>query len=99
MKLILSSKEKSEVAGVNEGLSFPGQSSSSSSGVAGHHSSSGSKKGGIKKEKDKDKDKMTSKPPKKKQHSREPLPVVGKEVEVVGEAEDILSFCLLRVLL
>ncbi|XP_056309461.1 HMG domain-containing protein 4a isoform X1 [Danio aesculapii] len=81
MKLVLSSKEKSEGAGVND---FPGQSSSSSSGVAGHLSSSSSKKGGIKKEKDKEKDKMMSKPPKKKQHSREPLPVVGKEVEVVG---------------
>lgn len=34
---------------------------------------------------EKDKDKIISKPPKKKQHSREPLPVVGKEVEVVGE--------------
>lgn len=82
MKLILSSKEKNESVGMNEGFSFPVHSSSSS-GVVGHHSSSSSKKGGIKKEKDKDK--MMSKPPKKKQHSREPLPVVGKEVEVVGE--------------
>ncbi|KAK9978305.1 hypothetical protein ABG768_020061 [Culter alburnus] len=81
MKLILSSKEKNEGVGTNEGFSFPVHSSSSS-GVVGHHSSSSSKKGGIKKEKDKDK--MMSKPPKKKQHSREPLPVVGKEVEVVG---------------
>ncbi|XP_073698755.1 HMG domain-containing protein 4a isoform X2 [Garra rufa] len=81
MKLILSSKEKNESVGMNEGFSFPVHSSSSS-GAAGHHSSSSSKKGGIKKEKDKDK--MMSKPPKKKQHSREPLPVVGKEVEVVG---------------
>ncbi|XP_050961946.1 HMG domain-containing protein 4a isoform X2 [Labeo rohita] len=81
MKLILSSKEKNESVGMNEGFSFPVHSSSSS-GVVGHHSSSSSKKGGIKKEKDKDK--MMSKPPKKKQHSREPLPVVGKEVEVVG---------------
>lgn len=82
MKLILSSKEKNEGVGPNEGFSFPVHSSSSS-GVVGHYSSSSSKKGGIKKEKDKDK--MMSKPPKKKQHSREPLPVVGKEVEVVGE--------------
>ncbi|XP_051744118.1 HMG domain-containing protein 4a [Ctenopharyngodon idella] len=81
MKLILSSKEKNEGVGTNEGFSFPVHSSSSS-GVVGHHSSSSSKKGGMKKEKDKDK--MMSKPPKKKQHSREPLPVVGKEVEVVG---------------
>ncbi|XP_016431249.1 HMG box-containing protein 4-like isoform X2 [Sinocyclocheilus rhinocerous] len=79
MKLILSSKEKNEGAGMNEGFSVH---SSSSSGVVGHHSSSSSKKGGIKKEKDKDK--IMSKTPKKKQHSREPLPVVGKEVEVVG---------------
>lgn len=82
MKLILSSKEKNEGLGTNEGFSFPHHTSSSSPGAAGHHSSSGSKKGAVKKEKDKDK---TSKPPKKKQHSREPLPVVGKEVEVVGE--------------
>uniref|UniRef100_A0A8C2A2Z4 HMG box domain containing 4a n=1 Tax=Cyprinus carpio TaxID=7962 RepID=A0A8C2A2Z4_CYPCA len=81
MKLILSSKEKNESVGMNEGLSFPTHSSSSS-GVVGHHPSSSSKKAGIKKEKEKDK--MMSKPPKKKQHSREPLPVVGKEVEVVG---------------
>ncbi|XP_042576714.1 HMG domain-containing protein 4a isoform X1 [Cyprinus carpio] len=81
MKLILSSKEKNEGVGMNEGFSFPVHSSSSS-GVVGHHSSSSSKKGGIKKEKDKDK--IVSKTPKKKQHSREPLPVVGKEVEVVG---------------
>lgn len=81
MKLILSSKEKNEGLGTNEGFSFPHHTSSSSSGAVGHHSSSSSKKGAVKKEKDKDK---TSKPPKKKQHSREPLPVVGKEVEVVG---------------
>ncbi|XP_016302833.1 HMG box-containing protein 4-like isoform X2 [Sinocyclocheilus anshuiensis] len=79
MKLVLSSKEKNEGVGMNEGFSVH---SSSSSGVVGHHSSSSSKKGGIKKEKDKDK--IMSKTPKKKQHSREPLPVVGKEVEVVG---------------
>uniref|UniRef100_A0A8C1NRF8 HMG box domain containing 4a n=1 Tax=Cyprinus carpio TaxID=7962 RepID=A0A8C1NRF8_CYPCA len=65
MKLILSSKEKNESVGMNEGLSFPTHSSSSS-GVVGHHPSSSSKKGGIKKEKEKDK--MMSKPPKKKQH-------------------------------
>ncbi|XP_051573188.1 HMG box-containing protein 4-like isoform X2 [Myxocyprinus asiaticus] len=82
MKLILSSKEKNEGVGTNEGFSFPIHSSSSSSGVVGHHSSSNSKKGGMKKEKEKDQ--MMSKPPKKKQLSREPLPVVGKEVEVVG---------------
>ncbi|XP_026071822.1 HMG box-containing protein 4 isoform X2 [Carassius auratus] len=81
MKLVLSSKEKNESVGGNEGFSFPTHSSSSS-GVVGHHPSSSSKKGGIKKEKDKDK--MMPKPPKKKQHSREPLPEVGKEVEVVG---------------
>ncbi|XP_016362157.1 HMG box-containing protein 4-like isoform X3 [Sinocyclocheilus anshuiensis] len=81
MKLILSSKEKNENVGMNEGFSIPTYSSSSS-GVVGHHQSSSVKKGGIKKEKDKDK--MMSKPPKKKQHSQEPLPVVGKEVEVVG---------------
>uniref|UniRef100_A0A672MA08 HMG box-containing protein 4-like n=1 Tax=Sinocyclocheilus grahami TaxID=75366 RepID=A0A672MA08_SINGR len=80
MKLVLSSKEKNEGVGMNEGFSVH---SSSSSGVVGNHSSSSSKKGGIKKEKDKDK--IMSKTPKKKQHSREPLPVVGKEVEVVGD--------------
>ncbi|XP_051995716.1 HMG box-containing protein 4-like isoform X2 [Xyrauchen texanus] len=80
MKLILSSKEKNEGVGTNEGFSFPIHSSSSSSGAVGHHSSSNSKKGGMKKEKDP----MMSKPPKKKQLSQEPLPVVGKEVEVVG---------------
>ncbi|XP_043091343.1 HMG domain-containing protein 4a isoform X1 [Puntigrus tetrazona] len=81
MKLILSSKEKNEGVGANEGFSFPVHTSSSS-GVTGHHPSSNSKKGAMKKEKEKDK--TMSKPPKKKQHSREPLPVVGKEVEVVG---------------
>lgn len=84
MKLILSSKEKNEGLETNEGFSFPQHTPSSTSGAVGHHPSSSSKKGAVKKEKDKDK---TPKPPKKKQHSREPLPVVGKEVEVVGEGK------------
>lgn len=84
MKLILSSKEKNEGVGTNEGIPFPLHTSSSSSGAVGHHSSFGSKKVVMKKEKDKDR---SSKPPKKKQHSREPLPVVGKEVEVVGKCK------------
>uniref|UniRef100_A0A3B4D212 HMG box domain-containing protein n=1 Tax=Pygocentrus nattereri TaxID=42514 RepID=A0A3B4D212_PYGNA len=82
MKLILSPKEKNEGGGPNEGFSFPPHLSSSS-GTAGHHSSSGLKKAGMKKEKERDRT-MSSKLPKKKQHSREPLPVVGKEVEVEG---------------
>ncbi|XP_010872822.1 HMG domain-containing protein 4a [Esox lucius] len=53
-----------------EGFPFPPHSSSSS-------------KGGMKKEKDRDR-KQLSKVPKKMQHSRDPLPVVGKEVEVEG---------------
>ncbi|TRY91431.1 hypothetical protein DNTS_018798 [Danionella cerebrum] len=76
MKLILGSKEKSEGVAGNESLQLH-----SSANVTGHHISSSSKKGGIKKEKEK----MMSKPQKKfKEHSREQLPVVGKEVEVVG---------------
>uniref|UniRef100_A0AAZ3SBK6 HMG box domain-containing protein n=1 Tax=Oncorhynchus tshawytscha TaxID=74940 RepID=A0AAZ3SBK6_ONCTS len=55
-----------------EGFPFPPHSSSSS-------------KGGIKKDKDRDR-KQLSKVPKKMQQSRDPLPVVGKEVEV----EDII---------
>ncbi|XP_051987421.1 HMG domain-containing protein 4-like isoform X1 [Xyrauchen texanus] len=82
MKLVLSSKEKNEGVERNEGFSFPLHSSSSSGVVGHHHSSSSSMKGEMKIEKEKDK--TMSKPPKKKQHSREPLPVVGKEVEVVG---------------
>ncbi|KAJ7992749.1 hypothetical protein DPEC_G00281900 [Dallia pectoralis] len=46
------------------------------------HSSSSSK-GGMKKEKDRDR-KQLSKVPKTMQHHRDPLPVVGKEVEVEG---------------
>ncbi|XP_036445327.1 HMG domain-containing protein 4a isoform X3 [Colossoma macropomum] len=82
MKLILSPKERNEGGGPNEGFPFPPHLSSSS-GTTGHHSSSSVKKAGMKKEKERDR--MTSsKLPKKKQHSREPLPVVGKEVEVEG---------------
>lgn len=55
-----------------EGFPFPPHSSSSS-------------KGGIKKEKDRDR-KQLSKVPKKMQQSRDPLPVVGKEVEVEGKS-------------
>lgn len=78
MKLILSPKERNEGGGPNEGFTFPPHSSS---GTAGHHSSSGAKKAGTKKEKDR---MVSSKPSKKKQHGRELLPVVGKEVEVEG---------------
>ncbi|KAK3552808.1 hypothetical protein QTP86_022569 [Hemibagrus guttatus] len=81
MKLILSPKEKNEGRESIEGIPFP---THPSSGSTGHHSSSGLKKSGIKKEKDRDR-MTTSKPPKKKQHSREPLPMVGKEVEVEGQ--------------
>ncbi|XP_066497584.1 HMG domain-containing protein 4a isoform X2 [Hoplias malabaricus] len=81
MKLILSPKER-EGGGLNKGIPFPPQSSSSTE-TSGHHLSSGVKKAGTKKEKERDR--MTStKLPKKKQHSREPLPVIGKEVEVEG---------------
>lgn len=80
MKLILSPKERNEGGESTEGFPFPAHPSS---GSMGHHSSSGIKKSGLKKEKDRDR-LTTSKPPKKKQHSREPLPMVGKEVEVEG---------------
>ncbi|XP_072550319.1 HMG domain-containing protein 4a isoform X2 [Salminus brasiliensis] len=80
MKLILSPKERNEGGGPNEGFSFPPHSSS---GTTGHHPSSSVKKTGTKKEKEKDR-MAPSKAPKKKQHGREPLPVVGKEVEVEG---------------
>ncbi|KAM9456910.1 HMG domain-containing protein 4a isoform 1-T2 [Clarias gariepinus] len=81
MKLILSPKEKNESGESSERFPFPAHPSL---GSMGHHSSSGIKKSGIKKEKDRDRT-TTSKPPKKKQHSREALPVVGKEVEVEGQ--------------
>uniref|UniRef100_A0A3B1JZG3 HMG box domain containing 4a n=1 Tax=Astyanax mexicanus TaxID=7994 RepID=A0A3B1JZG3_ASTMX len=80
MKLILSPKERNEGGGPNEGFTFPPHSSP---GTVGHHLSSSVKKAGIKKEKVKDRT-ASSKPSKKKQHGREPLPVVGKEVEVEG---------------
>uniref|UniRef100_A0A8B9GYR3 HMG box domain containing 4a n=1 Tax=Astyanax mexicanus TaxID=7994 RepID=A0A8B9GYR3_ASTMX len=80
MKLILSPKERNEGGGPNEGFTFPPHSSP---GTVGHHLSSSVKKAGIKKEKEKDRT-ASSKPSKKKQHGREPLPVVGKEVEVEG---------------
>lgn len=80
MKLILSPKERNEGGESTEGFSFPAHPSS---GSIGHRSTSGIKKSGVKKEKDRDR-MTTSKPPKKKQHSREPLPMVGKEVEVEG---------------
>lgn len=82
MKLILSPKERNEGGESVEGFPFPAPPSS---GSMGHHSSSGIKKSGMKKEKDRDQ-MMTSKPSKKKQHSREPLPMVGKEVEVEGRS-------------
>ncbi|XP_060748851.1 HMG domain-containing protein 4a isoform X2 [Tachysurus vachellii] len=81
MKLILSPKEKNEGRESNEGLPFP---THPSTGSMGHHSSSGIKKSGIKKDKGRDR-MMMSKPSKKKQHGREPLPMVGKEVEVEGQ--------------
>ncbi|KAI5619207.1 HMG domain-containing protein 4 isoform X1, partial [Silurus asotus] len=80
MKLILSPKEKSDGGESTERFPFPAHPSS---GSKGHHSYSGSKKIGMKKEKDRDR-LMPSKLQKKKQHSREPLPMVGKEVEVEG---------------
>lgn len=43
-----------------------------------------SNKGSVKKEKDKDRMQIGKSPKKKTQQSREPLPVVGKEVEVEG---------------
>lgn len=42
-------------------------------------------KGGGKKEKDRDRMQHSKAPKKKVQQSRDPLPVVGKEVEVEGE--------------
>lgn len=46
------------------------------------HSSS---KGGVKKEKDRERTQISKLPKKKMQQSKDPLPVVGKEVEVEGE--------------
>lgn len=79
MKLILSPKERNEGGESTEGFPFPAHTSS---GILGQHSS-GTKKSGIKKEKDRDR-MTTSKLTKKKQHNREPPPMVGKEVEVEG---------------
>lgn len=44
-----------------------------------------SSKGSTKKEKDRDRMQLSKLPKKKLQQSREPLPVVGKEVEVEGK--------------
>lgn len=44
-----------------------------------------SSKGGVKKEKDRDRMQLSKSPKKKTQQSRDPLPVVGKEVEVEGK--------------
>ncbi|KAI1884002.1 hypothetical protein AGOR_G00221900 [Albula goreensis] len=90
MKLILSPKEKAEEgsgaagAGVGgaEGFPFPTLPSSSSS--MSSSSSSGMRKSGPKKEKERGDRVLLSKAPKKKQQSRDPLPVVGEEVEVEG---------------
>lgn len=49
-----------------------------------------SSKGGVKKEKDRDRQ-LLAKSPKKKLQSRDPLPVVGKEVEVEGKIFIFLS--------
>lgn len=92
MKLILSPKEKNEGGESIEGLPFP---THPSTGSMGHHSSSGIKKSGIKKDKDRDR-MMMSKPSKKKQHGREPLPMVGKEVEVEGRKKLCSSFSQFR---
>ncbi|XP_070704439.1 HMG domain-containing protein 4a isoform X1 [Pempheris klunzingeri] len=43
-----------------------------------------SSKGGVKKEKDRDRMQLSKSPKKKLQQNRDPLPVVGKEVEVEG---------------
>jgi len=42
-------------------------------------------KGGVKKEKDRDRMQLSKSPKKKLQQNRDPLPVVGKEVEVEGK--------------
>lgn len=55
-----------------EGDSFP---------IASHSS-----KGGVKKEKERDRMHFSKSPKKKLQQSRDPLPVVGKEVEVEGQS-------------
>lgn len=44
-----------------------------------------SSKGGVKKEKDRERTQLSKSPKKKTQQSRDPLPVVGKEVEVEGK--------------
>lgn len=46
-----------------------------------------SSKGGVKKEKDRDKTQTSKSPKKKLQQNRDPLPVVGKEVEVEGNLD------------
>lgn len=50
-----------------------------------------SSKGGMKKEKDRDRMQMSKSPKKKVDQSRDPLPVVGKEVEVEGKRNSKLS--------
>lgn len=48
-----------------------------------------SSKGAVKKEKDRDRMQPSKSPKKKTQQSRDPLPVVGKEVEVEGKKAKI----------
>ncbi|XP_012681349.2 HMG domain-containing protein 4a isoform X2 [Clupea harengus] len=86
MKLILSPKEKAGGGGDESFPSFPGSHSSSTTPTSSSLtspllSSSTAKKSSGKKEKERDRG-LQPKSIKKKQHNPEPLPVVGKEVEV-----------------
>lgn len=51
-----------------------------------------SSKGGVKKDKDRDRMQLSKSPKKKLQQNRDPLPVVGKEVEVEGTKKTLNDF-------
>lgn len=53
---------------------------------------------GVKKEKDRDRMQLSKPPKKKQQQSRDPLPVVGKEVEVEGNITYLSSRTCIDVL-
>lgn len=58
--------------------------------------SSHSSKGGVKKEKDRERMQISKSPKKKQQQSRDPLPIVGKEVEVEGKKAHTMGWYIMN---
>ncbi|XP_077475740.1 HMG domain-containing protein 4a [Stigmatopora argus] len=69
-----------EADGIKMKLMMSPEKEETESNPITHHSS----KTGVKKDKDRERVQLSKSPKKKMQHSRDPLPVVGKEVEVEG---------------